>query len=93
MSNYGLSNIPSGGYPSNYPIGGGSLICGMIDSITRLLYSGKWIEAQEKMQIAMLRAKADERKQILNSLKEIALRTEDDQMRFRMFQQIQQYLP
>ncbi len=67
---------------------GNSIIASIINSIMMPFYAKQWAEAQAKYAEAMLQAKAEERKLIVQSLTQIALSTPDIQIRQQMFNSI-----
>lgn len=89
MSDYGLSNYGTNGFPQ-MPTGN-SVVDAVIRGVMMPFYMGGIVKAQARLAEEMQRLKAEERKLIISSLKEIALSTEDAQVKQQMFYTISMF--
>ena len=89
MDNFGLISY-AGGNHLPAPVENYHPIDSFMKSLMSLFHAGKVIEAEERIRIAMVNAKAQERRMIIESLTQIAANTKDDAIRQQMFYSIWQ---
>lgn len=87
MGNYGLTNFNGNNSLANLPTWASSMLSGF----TRFVYAGEWIRAQKELERAAIQARNEERITLIEALKEIAIGTQDQQMRNFMFQQLMMF--
>lgn len=85
MSNHDISFHGGSSFPFQ---SGNAIIDSALCTMTRLFYTGRWIEANEKLAEIAANAKLDEHKAILEALKSIANNTQDDNLKLQMFDRI-----